>query len=308
MVRNLRLTVFTPVYNRKHTISRPFESLMKQNCKDFEWLVVDDGSTDGIKEVIDSFTQKADFAISYYYKENGGKHTAMNMAYGLAKGEYFLVLDSDDALTETSVELMLGLWDSIPDECRERYWCVTGLCVDSENGEIIGDSYPAEINESANPRLAAKKIKGDKTGCVRTDIISRYPFPEPPGTTFITESIVWNKIEKDYRQYYSNETLKIVYLNEPDSLTAVWYKNHVKEGYISNYYWKLATLNDVGIQNRNDFKMIFTVPYYGCMCGKNFNEIFKGINKRIYKAAVVLMIIPAKLAKITRGKKLIKNA
>ena len=90
------VTVFTPVFNRKHTIDRPFDSLMRQTCKDFEWLVIDDGSTDGIKETIDIFAEKADFSVRYSFKENGGKHTAMNMAAGLARGGYFLVLDSDD--------------------------------------------------------------------------------------------------------------------------------------------------------------------------------------------------------------------
>ena len=301
------VTVFTPVFNRKHTIDRPFDSLMRQTCKDFEWLVIDDGSTDGIKETIDIFAEKADFSVRYYFKENGGKHTAMNMAAGLARGGYFLVLDSDDALTDNAVELIFALWGGIPEKGREKYWCVTGLCVDSETGKIIGDRYPEGINQQANPKLLAQKTTGDKTGCIRTEILSAYPFPEPAGTNFITESIIWNKIDKSYSQYYSNEILKVVYLNEPDSLTAVWFKEHVREGYVSNYYWKLSTLNDIGIHKPKDCRTLFTVPYYGLMAGKKRNEIIGGVQKPVYKTLVALLMVPAGVFKVIRGNRHIKN-
>ena len=144
---NLRFTVFTPVYNRKHTIHRGFESLMRQTVKNFEWLIIDDGSTDDLKPLIDEYIEKADFPIRYVYKENGGKHTATNMAYKLMETEYFTILDSDDALTDDAVEKMLSMWDKIPESERSKYWSVVGHCINSESREIIGEYFPEEIND-----------------------------------------------------------------------------------------------------------------------------------------------------------------
>ena len=308
MDKEIRLTVFTPVYNRIHTIHRPFKSLMKQTCKNFEWLVIDDGSTDGLEERIDEYAKSADFPVRYYYKKNGGKHTAMNMAYGLMKGEYFVVLDSDDALTENCVDTVLKLWDGIAEADRGGYWCVTGLCVDAENGKTIGGEYPEGINGSPDPKKLASLVPGDKTGCLKTAVARLYPFPEPEGTTFITESVVSNKIDKKYKQYYSNAILKTVFLNEPDSLCVSWYKNHIAEGYVSNYIWKLSVLNDVGITSKSDLKLFFTVSYYGLMAGKSSREILKSVENKKHRAFAALCILPAILAKATHGKRMLKQA
>ncbi len=298
-----RITVLTPVYNRKHTIHRAFDSLMRQTFHEFEWLVIDDGSTDGIQEIIDDYKKTAFFPVSYYYKENGGKHTAINMAYQLMKTEYYVILDSDDALADNALERMLFHWDSIPEEKKQDYWCVVGLCADSKDLSIVGDKFPEGINSSENPRLSAKSVSGEKQGCLRLDISKKYPFPEPPGTTFITECIVWNKIDKDYKQYYVNDIFRIYYMDEPDSLTLAWYKNHVGEGYVSNFYWKLSTLNDVGVTRISDLRLFLEVAYYGAMAGRRSGEILKSIEKKKYRAAEVLFILPAKLLKATRGKR-----
>ncbi len=303
MINHLRITVFTPVYNRRHTIHRVFESLQNQTYKEFEWLVIDDGSTDGVEETIKDYIDQAHFTIRYYYKENGGKHTAINLAYQLMESEYFVILDSDDTLNEDALERMLFYWDSMPTERKALCWCVVGLCADSKTGEVVGDRFPEDINLQLNPGQAAKKVNGEKHGCLKLDIAKRYPFPEPDGTSFITESIVWNRIGKEYFQFYVNDIFRVYYMDEPDSLTTAWYKNHVKEGYISNYFWKLFKLNDEGVQNANDWKVLFLIPYYGSMAGKKTKEILGGIKIKKYKIIITFMLIPAKLAKIIRGRK-----
>ncbi|HZJ78292.1 MAG TPA: glycosyltransferase family A protein, partial [Clostridia bacterium] len=303
----IRITVFTPVYNRKHTIHRVFDSLMKQTYKGFHWLVIDDGSTDGIKEVIDDYAKKADFEVSYYYKENGGKHTAINMACGMMETEYVVILDSDNAMIENSLERMLYYWDALPEEKRGEYWCVVGYTIDPYNGDVVGEKFPDNINESDNPLKVASTVEGDKFGCLKTDILKQFPFPEPEGTTFITESIVWNKIDREYKQYYINEPLLIYYYDEPDSLTNAWYKEHVEEGYVSNYFWRLSQLNDTGIKNADDLKLLLRVPYYGFMSKKKAKEILKQLESPLHKVAVCAMLPPAFMLKIFRGEKHIKN-
>lgn len=293
----VRFTVFTPIYNRRHTIHRVFDSLMRQTCKDFEWLVIDDGSTDNVKELIDEYAAKADFPVRYYYKENGGKHTAVNMAYGLIETPFFTILDSDDAFTDDAVEKLLQGWESIPESQRDRYWSVVGHSVDSQTGELIGERFSAHAND---PNAPAEKVVGEKTAALRTDVMRQYPFPEPQGTTFVTESIVWNKVGKAYKQYYLNEIIRIYYQNEPDSLMVAWYRDHVQEGYVSNFIWKQSILNDVGIRSVHDLFILCQYTFYGVMAAKPFREIVGGLDKRLYRFGSTLLWLPAKCVRALR--------
>ncbi len=302
MMKNIRITVFTPVYNRRHTIHRVFDSLMQQTVKDFEWLIVDDGSTDNIKPLIDEYIEKADFPVRYYYKENGGKHTATNLAYTLTNTEYFTILDSDDAFLCDAIEKMLKAWDSVPSNEKDRYWAVVGHCVDSKTGEIVGELFPDGINSFDDDRRR-EAVKGEKISAQRTEIVKKYPFPEPKGTNFITESIVYNKIERDYRQYYVNDFFRVYYTDEPDSLTVAWYRDHVEEGYVSNFVWKQSIINDVGIKHLKDYFILFQYTFYGVMCKKTFSEITSGIGNGFYRAICALLFVPAKVFRTLRSMK-----
>lgn len=277
-----KVTVFTPVYNRRRTINRVFDSLVRQTYKDFEWLIVDDGSTDNLKELIDEYKEKSDFLIRYYYKPNGGKHTAINWAYNLTDSEYFITVDSDDAMLPQTIERFLELWKKIPQEKRGEYWSVVGRCRNGRTGEMKGGLYPEGINELENPEAEAEKVDGDKFSCPRTEILKKYPFPEPEGTTFITECVVWNKINSDYKQYYTNEVLHDCYSEEEDSLSTAWFKNHIEQGYISNYFWMCSMLNES--YNENKMKIALKVGYYGYVSGKSLKTIRNDINSHFYKA------------------------
>lgn len=299
----VKFTVFTPIYNRRKTVHRVFDSLMAQTYKNFEWLIVDDGSTDNVKELIDEYKKEADFNIRYYYKKNGGKHTAINYACLLTDSEYFLIIDSDDAIPPDAIEVFNKSWDSIPKEKQSLYWSVVGLCRDSKTGELIGDKFPDGINEAEKPRELAKNVKGEKSSCMRTAVLKKFPFPEPEGTYFITESIVWNKIDKVYRQYYINDIVRIYYQNEPDSLMNSWYKNHVKEGYVSNYFWMVSNLNDAVMTGRERLVSIFRASYYGRVSGKKNKEILKSLSHRGDRAVAVLTFPITPLVKKLRNNK-----
>ena len=102
----MKYTIFTPLYNRANLISRVYESLKRQKIKDFEWIVVDDGSTDGADIIISEWPKsEKDFSIRYFYKENGGKHTAINMALSHARGDFFLICDSDDYFMDNALTI-----------------------------------------------------------------------------------------------------------------------------------------------------------------------------------------------------------
>lgn len=287
---SVRFTVFTPVYNRRHTIHRVFDSLMRQTCKDFEWLVIDDGSTDDLEPLIREYAEKADFPVRYYYKENGGKHTAINMAYGLMETPYFTILDSDDAFTDTAVENMIRGWASIPAEKREQYWSVVGHSVDSQTGERVGELFPENINDPG----VEPHVVGEKTAALSTAILRQYPFPEPKGTNFVTEAVVWNKINRVYKQYYINADFRIYYQNEPDSLTLAWYRDHVQEGYLSNFIWKQSVINDVGLHGVREWRTLFQYTFYGTMANKTFREIVGGLQKPLYRFCSAVLYLPAR--------------
>ncbi|MGN1169366.1 MAG: glycosyltransferase family 2 protein [Acutalibacteraceae bacterium] len=302
-----KLTVFTPAYNRRKTIHRAFESLMAQTCKNFEWLIVDDGSSDNLKELIDEYRKTADFPIRYYYKKNGGKHTAINYSYRLTDSDYYLIVDSDDAVMPDTVKTFLNYWESFTPEQRQRYWCVVGLCKDGDTGEVVGDRFPDGINESENPRALAATVKGEKSSCMRTEVLKQFPFPEPKGTNFITESIVWNKIDKQYRQYYVNDVVRVYYQNEPDSLITSWYKNHIKEGYVSNYYWMKSNLNDGCGSLKSKTVTVLRMAYYGCVCGKGRKEISSDIESCPARAFYNMIFWVSPLIKALRHDKMFKE-
>ena len=144
----MNVTVCTPTYNRAHTLKRPFESLCRQKCKDFIWLVIDDGSTDETEDFIEECkkNKNADFRIEYHKKENGGRHTALNFSYQFIKTEWVINLDSDDELTEDAIELLNSIIDTLPSD-KQRFWQISGRCIDSATRKLIGKEYCEDINQ-----------------------------------------------------------------------------------------------------------------------------------------------------------------
>ncbi len=280
-----KVTVFTPFYNRRRTIDRVFNSLVSQTYKDFEWLIIDDGSSDDISDIIERYRNEADFLIRYYYKKNGGKHTAANYANYLTDSEYIIILDSDDAMPPETIEKFLSVWDSIDESKRDEYWSVVGRCLDSETKEPLSLPFPEDINESENPREVAATCPGEKFSCIKTAKLKEFPYPEPEGTNFITECVVWNKMDKKYKQYYTNNFVRYYYENEPDSLMTSWYKNHIKEGYVTNYYWMQSVIND-GCGDKK-YKDAIKMCYYGKAIGKNLKTMVQDIEPFQCKLACV---------------------
>ncbi|MFY9839270.1 MAG: glycosyltransferase family A protein, partial [Xanthobacteraceae bacterium] len=136
-------TIFTPTYNRAHTIRRVFDSLCAQTLRDFEWLVIDDGSTDNTSELIALWEKTADFPVRYLKQKHAGKHIAHNRALVEAKGQFFGIVDSDDALVPDALERLARLWNSIP-EGERHLFCSVGARCRSQTGKIIGHRFPSD--------------------------------------------------------------------------------------------------------------------------------------------------------------------
>ena len=216
-------TVFTPTFNRRHTLLRLFESLQMQTLRDFEWLVVDDGSTDGTSELMRELEQRAWFPLRYYCQANRGKHVASNLAVDLAAGELFAILDSDDSLLPHTLERLAMHWTSIPEDRRDQFSGVSCLCA-GQDGAIVGDLYPAGaggdgVLDSDPIAMMPFRLAGDKWGFHRADIMRQYRFPEFEGERFIPEGLVWQRIGSKYRIRYVNEALRQIYFDEQDCLS-----------------------------------------------------------------------------------------
>lgn len=219
---SLDFTVFTPTYNRACTLPRVYESLRNQTVKDFEWLIVDDGSTDNTANLVKKWqTDENDFDIRYIYQENQHKKVAHNRAVAEARGDMFIVLDSDDSCVPDAIEVFGKYWQSIPEEQRSKFVGVCCLCRDP-NGSIVGDRFPSDryIDSDSLEIRFRYKVRGEKWGCNRTDILKTYPFREDiPG--LVGESSVWDAIAKSYKIRFFNEALRVYYLDVPGLMRRV---------------------------------------------------------------------------------------
>ena len=197
------LTVFTPTYNRAYILQRCYESLVRQTSKDFIWLIIDDGSTDNTKSLVDQWIkEKNEFEIKYVYKENGGMHTGHNKAYELIDTELNVCIDSDDFMLDNSVELIVDFWSKYG---SNRYSGIVSLDND-DKGNIIGTKLP---NKKSIKLCDFYDMggKGDKNLIYRTDIMKKYPpYPEFQGEKFVP---------LDYKYLLADQEYDLLILNEP---------------------------------------------------------------------------------------------
>lgn len=209
------LTVFTPTYNRAYSLPRHYESLKEQTLADFEWLIVDDGSTDETEQLIEKWINEVSF-IRYYRHKRGGKHRAINWGVQQARGELFFIVDSDDYLPKDSLQLTYDFYLQVKDD--NRYAGVSGMkCY--PNGKKVGDEVTFEVLDADNASFREKyKVKGDVTDVFKTAVLREYPFPEFPGELFLTEDVVWDRIARKYRiRFFNRNIYTCEYL--PDGLS-----------------------------------------------------------------------------------------
>jgi len=214
-------TVFTPTHDRAHTLSRVFSSLKAQTFRSFEWVIVDDGSTDQTETLVNSWIGAVDFPISYHRQPQGGKHRATNRGVAVAKGDLFLTLDSDDACVPTALERLYHHWSQIPADDRAVFSAVTALCQD-QHGNVVGGRYPKDVLDSDSIELRYRyRVSGEKWGFQRIEVMRAYPFPDDTGTSYMPEGLIWNQIARTYKTRYVNEALRIYYVDGPSMVHQV---------------------------------------------------------------------------------------
>ncbi len=199
----VRFTVLTPTFNRAHTLGGVYESLCGQTFKDFEWVIIDDGSTDGTRELVSSW--KSFFRIRFFWHPNRGKHTAMNLGVSVAEGEFVLFFDSDDRCVPTALERFDYHWRQIADPLR--FANVSCLCR-RPDGSVIGRPFPTAYVDAFRFADQLRYRSGaERWGINRTDVLREFPFPE--GERFVPEGLIWNRISRKYATRFINEALRI---------------------------------------------------------------------------------------------------
>ncbi len=222
------LTIFTPTYNRSQTLRRTYQSLCSQTCKEFVWLIIDDGSKDDTKTLVRSWQKESTgFQIKYVYKENGGMHTAHNTAYENIDTELNTCIDSDDAMPSDAVEKILKRWAGVD---HKKYAGIMGLDADFD-GKIIGTSFPDGLTECTVSGFYARGGTGDKKLVYRTDLICSYPpYPVFEGEKYVSLAYKYLLIDQQYKMNLLNEVLCNVEYQPDGSTNTMWanYLNNTK--------------------------------------------------------------------------------
>lgn len=203
----VKITVFTPTYNRAYIISNLYKSLQRQTFCDFEWLIVDDGSTDNTQELINKWQHEDNsFNIYYYWQENGGKCRAINKALEYANGEMFFTVDSDDFLTDDALEKVVNWESELPK--GERFCGVAGNLGTSPT-ETPNSIFPGKYYEGTLLDRY-KNVDGERAIIFYTEIHRKFKYPEFPGEKFMTEAVVYNRIaEAGYKIRFYNDIIWI---------------------------------------------------------------------------------------------------
>jgi glycosyltransferase involved in cell wall biosynthesis len=202
-------TVVTPTFNRAALLQEAHRSLLDQQGPSFEWIVVDDGSTDGTGALVAELAARSPFPVHYVWQENAGKHTAVNRGVALASGELVAILDSDDALVTDGLAVLWEAWEGIAPSDRRGFAGVAGHKGLSD-GSRVGDPLPATTVDASMFDLRVRLgVQGDKFEVFRRDVLEAFPFPTDLGR-FVTEALVWNRISRHYRHRWIDRVVAIV--------------------------------------------------------------------------------------------------
>jgi glycosyltransferase involved in cell wall biosynthesis len=237
-------TVFTPTYNRAHTLHRVFDSLCAQTFRNFEWLVVDDGSTDNTQELIGEWVKISRFPIRYFQQSNSGRHIADNLAIREARGEILAGVDSDDALMPNSLERIWRLWHEIPETERSDFLGIVGHCCD-QKGKLIGHMFPASPFDT-NYRefvFTHRRFGGQKWDVCRSDISRQYPAPEIAGTNYVPEAVTGLQAARTYKIRCVNEVFRIYHVNDSETGATLTSRRGVAKAAPGRVYYYLWLLN-----------------------------------------------------------------
>lgn len=200
-------TIFTPTYNREKLLTKLYESLLKQTFQNFEWLIIDDGSTDKTEDIVKKFISEEKINIKYIKKINEGKQKTYNMAIDLAQGEYFICIDSDDYYVDNGLEIIKYYIEKNQENTQIGAYSYLSIY---PNEKLIGTAFPKdEMISNSFDIYYNNNVKGDKGIVFKTKILKKFRFPCIEGEKFITEALLYNRISKEYDWVFFNEKIEV---------------------------------------------------------------------------------------------------
>lgn len=271
------ITVFTPTYNRAHLLGRLYESLVKQNCNGLEWLVVDDGSTDDTEQTVAAFAAEGKVNIRYIRKENGGKHTALNVGIREASRTYFVCVDSDDFLASDAVlQLMTCIDTYAPDG-------IIAYKKEYPSGKRIGKDFPEGLEQTTLVELINNyDCAGDRTLVYKTELLRPIQIPEPPGQRFFPETYLYDRFDEHYAcRLLGRELCECEYLQGgySDSFRNLMIRNAL------SMKWFFAERIDMPVKRSVRFDAAYRYIAFACMAHSRLGR-YRGKRRLLLVAAL----------------------
>lgn len=265
------VTIFTPTYNRARLLKRLYESLKEQSDKDFEWIIVDDGSKDNTEEVVQGFIKEKIIPIKYLKKENEGKHIAINVGCDMAEGELFFIVDSDDYIPKEAIEEVKRDW--------EKYRNNTGIAglvylKAWENGNLMGRKFEKDEFISNHVKEYNKGgVWGEKLKILRTEIFRKNKFPKYENEKYVGEHVLWIEVSRKYDLVYINKVLYIAEYLE-DGLTMAGRKLRIENPLGGIKGAQVLMQKDMCLKLRIKNNLLYSA--YSFFAKKSIKEIYKG--------------------------------
>lgn len=298
-MNNIKLTILTPTFNRGYILDKLYKSLANQSLILFEWIIIDDGSTDNTEQLVKEWIEeKPKFEIRYYRQKNGGKHRALNFGITKVHYDFVYIIDSDDYMTNSAVEKIYSWISSIEDD--DTIAGISGLR-GKENGEPIGE-FPSdkEFIDATNLERKKYKLLGDKAEIYRTNILKKNKFPEFENEFFLSEAAVWDAIAaKGYKLRWYGEIICICEYLE-DGLT----KNLDEDKILKNFKG-YTFVEKINISHRKFPENYLAIGRYyirSRKLNKSITEIKNDIDVNLFKIfqGSLLYLVREKIRQVTK--------
>ena len=257
----MKITVITPSFNRKEKLGKLYSSLCDQSNKNFEWIIIDDGSSDNTREMVSKWLDKSLFPIRYVYKENGGKHTALNLGIGMIESELTFIVDSDDYLTGDAIETIFEFHEKYKNRIEPDKLCGYSFLRAYSNGEVNTGEFPMdEVIDTYRQQRINNNLLGDKAEVYYTKILKQFPFEVFEGEKFMPEDAVWLKMSGPYNMVHINRVIYICDYLE-GGLTKTGRKMKIYSPY-GMMYRSVVYLNDPEVKLKVKIKMMILYHIY----------------------------------------------
>lgn len=272
----IKITYFTPTYNRKGLLINLYESLKNQTRKDFVWLIIDDGSSDNTDKVVEEWVKENIIDIKYIYKQNGGKNTALDMAHKICETEYIMCIDSDDRLVKNCTESLYKYFDNVSED--DNLVGVVGR-LSNYDGSPFNESWGKDVEKICFYDIPRKYgYSQDMTLVFKTKIIKNYKFPKFEDERFVTESVLYNQFLHDYNLLMIPEALAMAEY-QADGYTSqglnLFYKNP------NGYLYALKQNAYFSIRDKESIKTIIIkcASFHAWKKALGLKEKYKNHNK-----------------------------